>query len=64
LNSPFNGDFRSSSNIFDLNLGSNIYSTIQTGFAKLGFQIGGISWYRQSKLTVWLRRGYLRLQLV
>ena len=43
LNSPFNGDFRSSSNIFDLNLGSNIYSTIQTGFAKLGFQIGGIS---------------------
>ena len=63
LNSPFNGDFRSSSNIFDLNLGSNIYSTIQTGFAKLGFQIGGISWYRQSKLTVWAEEGYLRYSL-
>ena len=30
---------------------------------KLGFQIGGISWYRQSKLTVWAEEGYLRYSL-
>jgi len=61
LNSAFNGDFESSS--ISLNLGSNFYSTLVSDFGKFKVHAGGISWYRQSKLTVWAEEGYLRHSL-
>ena len=61
LNSAFNGSFSSSS--ISLNLGTNFYSTLGSKFGKFKVHVGGISWYRQSKLTVWAEEGYLRYSL-
>ena len=61
LNSAFNGDLESGS--VSLNLGTNFYSTLVSDFGKFKVHAGGISWYRQSKLTVWAEEGYLRYSL-
>ena len=61
LNSAFNGDLESGS--ISLNLGTNFYSTLVSNFGKFKVHAGGISWYRQSKLTVWAEEGYLRYSL-
>lgn len=61
LNSPFNGDF--SNNSISLNLGTNFYSTLKSEFGNFKVHAGGISWYKQSKLTVWAEEGYLRYSL-
>jgi len=61
LNSAFNGDLESGS--ISLNLGTNFYSTLVSDFGKFKVHAGGISWYRQSKLTVWAEEGYLRYSL-
>jgi len=61
INSAFNGDFASSS--IALNLGTNFYSTLVSNFGKFKVHAGGISWYKQSKLTVWAEEGYLRYSL-
>ena len=58
LNSPFDGNF--SNNTISLNLGTNFYSTLNSDFGKFKLHAGGISWYKQSKLTVWSEEGYLR----
>ena len=58
LNSPFDGNF--SNNTISLNLGTNFYSTLNSDFGKFKVHAGGISWYKQSKLTVWSEEGYLR----
>ena len=44
-------------------LGTNFYSTLESDFGKFKVHAGGISWYRQSKLTVWAEEGYLRYSL-
>ncbi len=61
LNSSFDGNFENSS--ISLNLGTNFYSTLESDFGKFKVHAGGISWYRQSKLTVWAEEGYLRYSL-
>ena len=61
LNSAFNGDLESGT--ISLNLGTNFYSTLVSNFGKFKVHAGGISWYRQSKLTVWAEEGYLRYSL-
>ena len=61
LNSAFDGNTDNSS--IALNLGTNFYSTLISGFGKFKVHAGGISWYRQSKLTVWAEEGYLRYSL-
>ena len=61
LNSAYDGNFENSS--ISLNLGTNFYSTLVSDFGKFKVHAGGISWYRQSKLTVWAEEGYLRYSL-
>ena len=61
LNSSFDGNIENSS--ISLNLGSNFYSTLVSDYGKFKVHAGGISWYRQSKLTVWAEEGYLRYSL-
>jgi len=61
LNSSFDGNIENSS--ISLNLGTNFYSTLVSDYGKFKVHAGGISWYRQSKLTVWAEEGYLRYSL-
>ena len=61
LNSSFDGNIENSS--ISLNLGTNFYSTLVSDYGKFKVHAGGISWYRQSKLTVWSEEGYLRYSL-
>ena len=61
LNSPFNGRF--DNNFFGLNLGTNFYSTLTSNVGKYKVHAGGISWYKQSKMTVWSEEGFLRYSL-
>ena len=49
--------------LFHLILVLIFYSTLESDFGKFKVHAGGISWYRQSKLTVWAEEGYLRYSL-
>ena len=50
-------------NTFTLNLGINFYGSITTKHGNFDIQAGGISWYRQSPLTVWSAEAYQRNSL-
>jgi hypothetical protein len=51
INSLYKGP--ESSNSLTLDLGLNLKTSIKTNFGNFKYSSGGVSWYRQSKLTVW-----------
>lgn len=46
-----------------LDLGINTQMEFQRGWGKLVLKTGGVSWYRQSRLTVWGNRSFNRMSL-
>jgi hypothetical protein len=46
-----------------LNLGLNTSMSIATKLGTFNFKSGGVSWYRQSRLTVWGNRSFNRISI-
>ena len=63
LNSLYKGPSPQFSQDLTLNLGLNLSTSIATKYALLNFKVGGVSWYRQSRLTVWGNRSFNRLSI-
>ena len=61
INSLYKGP--ESSNSLTLDLGLNLKSSIKTNFGNFKFSSGGVSWYRQSRLTVWGNRSFNRMSI-
>tara|TARA_Y100000589_G_scaffold327298_1_gene368842 strand:+ start:223 stop:2109 length:1887 start_codon:yes stop_codon:yes gene_type:complete len=51
------------SNSLTLDLGLNLKTSIKTNFGNFKFSSGGVSWYRQSRLTVWGNRSFNRISI-
>ena len=51
------------SNSLTLDLGLNLKTSIKTNFGNFKFSSGGVSWYRQSRLTVWGNRSFNRMSI-
>jgi len=60
INSLYKGPAESNSKILTLNLGLNLRTSFKTKFGKFKLSSGGVSWYKQSRLTVWGNRTYNR----
>ncbi len=63
LNSLYKGPSTQFSQDLTLNLGLNLSTSIVTSSALLNFKAGGVSWYRQSRLTVWGNRSFNRISI-
>ena len=61
INSLYKGP--ESSNSLTLDLGLNLKTSIKTNFGNFKFTSGGVSWYRQSRLTVWGNRSFNRMSI-
>ena len=61
INSLYKGP--ESSNSLTLDLGLNLKTSIKTNFGNFKFSSGGVSWYRQSRLTVWGNRSFNRMSI-
>ena len=46
-----------------LDLGLNLSTSISTKLGTFNFKSGGVSWYRQSRLTVWGNRSFNRMSI-
>ena len=46
-----------------LNLGLNLSTSFNTKYGNYNFKSGGVSWYRQSRLTVWGNRSFNRVSI-
>ena len=46
-----------------LDLGLNLFTSITTKLGTFNFKSGGVSWYRQSRLTVWGNRSFNRMSI-
>ena len=62
LNSLYKGP-SSQSQPLTLNLGLNITTSVTTNHGIFNFKAGGVSWYRQSRLTVWGNRSFNRISI-
>lgn len=60
LNSLYKGPSEELNQALTLNLGLNINTSIKTKIGTFNFKSGGVSWYRQSRLTVWGNRSFNR----
>jgi hypothetical protein len=60
INSSYKGPKESNSKILTLNLGLNLRTSFKTKFGRFKLSSGGVSWYKQSRLTVWGNRTYNR----
>jgi hypothetical protein len=54
INSLYKGPSEEYINPLTLNLGLNLTTTFATDYGTFKVKSGGISWYRQSRLTVWV----------
>ena len=63
LNSLYKGPSAELTQNLTLNLGLNIATSITTDRGVFNFKAGGISWYRQSRLTVWGNRSFNRISI-
>ena len=63
LNSLYKGPSTQFSQDLTLNLGLNLSTSIATSSTLLNFKAGGVSWYRQSRLTVWGNRSFNRISI-
>ena len=63
LNSLYKGPSAEHTKALTLNLGLNLTTSIATKFGTFNFKSGGVSWYRQSRLTVWGNRSFNRISI-
>ena len=63
INSLYKGPSEQFTKTLTLDLGLNLRTTINTDFGNFNFSSGGVSWYRQSKLTVWGNRSFNRMSV-
>ena len=63
LNSLYKGPSSEHTKALTLNLGLNLTTSIATKFGTFNFKSGGVSWYRQSRLTVWGNRSFNRISI-
>ena len=63
LNSLYKGPSTDFTQDLTLNLGLNIATSITTNHGIFNFKLGGVSWYRQSRLTVWGNRSFNRMSI-
>ena len=63
LNSLYKGPSAELTQDLTLNLGLNIATSITTNYGMFNFKAGGVSWYRQSRLTVWGNRSFNRISI-
>ena len=63
LNSLYKGPSSEHIKALTLNLGLNLTTSIATKFGTFNFKSGGVSWYRQSRLTVWGNRSFNRISI-
>ena len=63
LNSLYKGPSPDLNQALTLDLGLNIASSIATNYGVFNLKAGGVSWYRQSRLTVWGNRSFNRISI-
>ena len=63
LNSLYKGSSPDFTQPLTLNLGLNISTSITTKYGNFNFKSGGVSWYRQSRLTVWGNHSFNRISI-
>jgi len=63
LNSLYKGPSSDFTQALTLNLGLNLSTSITTKHGTFNFKSGGVSWYRQSRLTVWGNRSFNRISI-
>ena len=63
LNSLYKGPSADLTQALTLNLGLNLTTSIATKYGTYNFNSGGVSWYRQSRLTVWGNRSFNRVSI-
>mgnify|MGYP000589406296 CR=1 FL=1 len=63
LNSLYKGPSADLTQALTLNLGLNLTTTFATNYGTYDFKFGGVSWYRQSRLTVWGNRSFNRVSI-
>ena len=63
MNSLYKGPSQNYTQDLTLNLGINLATSIKTNNGMFNFKAGGVSWYRQSRLTVWGNRSFNRISI-
>ena len=63
MNSLYKGPSQDYTQDLTLNLGLNLAASINTNNGIFNFKAGGVSWYRQSRLTVWGNRSFNRISI-
>ena len=63
LNSLYKGPSADLTQALTLNLGLNLTTSFATNYGTYDFKLGGVSWYRQSRLTVWGNRSFNRVSI-
>ena len=63
INSLYKGPSEEFTRTVTLDLGLNLRTSINTDFGIFNFSSGGVSWYRQSRLTVWGNRSFNRISI-
>ena len=63
LNSLYKGSSSDFTQPLTLNLGLNVSTSIPTKYGIFNLKSGGVSWYRQSRLTVWGNHSFNRISI-
>ena len=63
INSLYKGPSQGNLSPLTLELGLNLKTNIVSNFGTFTFKSGGVSWYRQSRLTVWGNRSFNRMSI-
>ena len=63
LNSLYKGPSAELTQNLTLNLGLNLSTSISTNYGIFNLKAGGVSWYRQSRLTIWGNRSFNRISI-
>ena len=63
INSLYKGPSADFTQALTLNLGLNLTTSFTTKYGTYNFKSGGVSWYRQSRLTVWGNRSFNRVSI-
>ena len=63
LNSLYKGSSSDFTQPLTLNLGLNLSTSISTKHGTFNLKSGGVSWYRQSRLTVWGNHSFNRISI-
>ena len=63
FNSLYKGPLSGATQNLTLNLGLNLSTSISTNYGNFNLKAGGVSWYRQSRLTIWGNRSFNRISI-